>query len=138
MKTKNMTFSEALEAMKQGYEVAREGSNWGLLKYDRHSLKLNEDGLIVDNKDFPIDMLPVCDIIATDWGIYNKPNPEPQFEIGELVMMRNDDNDEWGVKHFARLKKGSDYPFCSISGVSYAQCAKFDKGIVFTNKPAKQ
>lgn len=27
-------------------------------------------------------------IIATDFEIYTEPKPEPQFEIGELVMMR--------------------------------------------------
>ena len=135
-----MTFSEALEAMKQGYEVAREDSNWGLLKCDRHSLKLNEDGLIVDNKDFPIDMLPVCDIIATDWGIYNKPNPEPQFEIGELVMMSDSDAFVWEAKHFSHKVDAVEggFRYRAIDGSIYRQCAKFDKDIVFTNKPVKK
>lgn len=77
MKTENMTFSEALEAMKQGYKVKR------------------------------------------------------------LVMMRDRIDLKWFPEHFAHYEPKKEVPYMAISGRDYVQCAKFDKDIVFTNKPAK-
>lgn len=136
MKTENMTFSEAYETMKQGYEVERKNPHWRLRKLNRHSLKLNEGGLIVDNKNEPIIHLPINDVLAIDWGIYTEPKPEPQFEIGELVMMREDESRKWIPQHFART--GSDGYYYPMSGDFFKHCAKFDKNIIFTDKPAKQ
>lgn len=69
--------------------------------------------------------------------IHEEPNPEPQFEIGELVMMRLTNHDSWTPEYFSHksLKEESYY---SMSGRLYNHCVKFDKDIVFTNKPAKQ
>lgn len=68
--------------------------------------------------------------------IINYTKPQSQFEIGELVMMRDFDDEIWEPEHFAKTfdSKG---PNCyqSIGGSIYCQCAKFDKDIVFTNKP---
>lgn len=81
--------------------------------------------------------------IADIYGIkkiyaYEEPKHEPQFEIGELVMMRDEDSHLWMPKHFSHKEKdGCFYPI-SDSYHNYKQCAKFDKDIVFTNKPAKQ
>lgn len=68
--------------------------------------------------------------------IINYTKPQSQFEIGELVMMRDSDDEIWEPIHFAKKSnfRGMDC-YQSISGGSYAQCAKFDKDIVFTDKP---
>lgn len=76
-------------------------------------------------------------IFATDWEIYNEPKPEPKFEIGELVMMRDRIDLKWFPEHFAHYEPKKEVPYMAISGRDYVQCAKFDKDIVFTNKPAK-
>lgn len=65
--------------------------------------------------------------------IINYTKPQSQFEIGELVMMRNNDDEVWRPKHFSQ--KLSNNQYSAISGANYSQCAKFDKDIVFTNKP---
>lgn len=124
MKTENMTFSEALEAMKQGYKVRRE--DW-------------EDGLyrVMAFNSFTIIENSNGENIIADWGIYNEPKPEPQFEIGELVMMRDRIDSKWFPEHFAHYEPKKEVPYMAISGRDYVQCAKFDKDIVFTNKPAK-
>lgn len=126
-----MTFSEALEAMKQGYKVKRKVWGEGLYIFMKEEI-FNEK--YETCKTFCSKM-----IIATDWEIYNEPKPEPQFEIGELVMMRDNDTDMWQPKHFAFAKEGKSngYNYQSMSGSWYVQCAKFDKDIVFTDKPAK-
>lgn len=130
MKTNNMTFSEALEAMKQGYKVRREC--WNNCKY----LFIDEEYFITNSDNDLIDKIRVDLILATDWEIYNEPKPEPQFEIGELVMMRDGCYDIWRPRHFAR-KNESRKPFETMNGSYHMECAKFDKDIVFTNKPAK-
>lgn len=130
MKTENMTFSEALEAMKQGYKVRREDWEDGLYRV----MAFNSFTIIENSNGENIIAEYVSNILATDWGIYNEPKPEPQFEIGELVIMRNENMGIWRPKHFA-IKRESQYE--SIDGFLYKQCAKFDKDIVFTNKPAK-
>lgn len=85
MKTENMTFSEALEAMKQGYKVRREDWEDGLYRV----MAFNSFTIIENSNGENIIAEYVSNILATDWGIYNEPKPEPQFEIGELVMMRD-------------------------------------------------
>lgn len=136
MKTENMTFSEALEAMKQGYKV-RIKDSWGKTEYlvldnDNNTI-VDEDG--EDKICFTKGMLE-----ATNWEIYTDTKPEPQFEIGELVMMKKEDYDKWYPKFFAKSEDGWDGTrYCAISETTlYKQCAKFDKDIVFTNKPAKE
>lgn len=58
-----------------------------------------------------------------------------QFEVGELVMMRQEDYDRWYPKFFAKYNSESIVPYSAISEVThYKQCAKFDKDIVFTKK----
>lgn len=132
MKTENMTFSEALEAMKQGYKVKR--ASWSV-----GYIYLKNTNIVIDDCDNGFESVSIDYIFATDWEIYNEPKPEPQFEIGELVMMRDSDTDMWQPKHFAFAKEGKSdrYNYQSMSGFWYIQCAKFDKDIVFTNKPAK-
>lgn len=127
MKTENMTFSEALEAMKQGYRVRRNTASWKHIEFIciESNAIVNNDGDIMD-----ITM----SVLDNDWEIYNEPKPEPQFEIGELVMMRNEDVGIWKPKHFANKQESQ---YLSIDSFLYKQCAKFDKDIVFTNKPAK-
>lgn len=66
---------------------------------------------------------------------------EMQFEIGELVMVRNNDKEKWQPKHFERYGPGFSglYKTMYGDGHSYfSQCAKYDKDIVFTNKPVKK
>lgn len=129
MKTENMTFSEALEAMKQGYKIKR------MCWIDSYIyLKNNEIVTIVNNNEFK--GVNIDNILDTDWEIYNEPKPEPQFEIGELVMMRDKDNEQWFPRHFARV--GAEGFYQSMGGSYKKQCAKFDKDIVFTNKPVKK
>lgn len=125
-----MTFSEALEAMKQGCKVRRKEWEDGLYRamvFCSYSIIENSNGenIIAESG---------ANILATDWEIYNEPKPEPKFEIGELVMMRNEDVEIWRPKHFAMNQKSQ---CVAIDGSCYRQCAKFDKDIVFTNKPAK-
>lgn len=122
-----MTFSEALEAMKQGYKVKRASWTAGYIY-------LKNKDIIYDDCYNKFEGVSIDYIFATDWQIYNEPKPEPQFEIGELVIMRNENMGIWRPKHFA-IKRESQYE--SIDGFLYKQCAKFDKDIVFTNKPAK-
>lgn len=69
--------------------------------------------------------------------IYEYSKTEPQFEIGELVMMRDNDDESWAPEYFAR-KTDTELPYETISKMYYRQCVKFDKDIVFTNKPAKK
>lgn len=122
-----MTFSEALEAMKQGYKVKRASWSAGYIY-------LKNKDIVYDDCDNKFEGVSIDYIFATDWEIYNEPKPEPQFEIGELVIMRNENVGIWKPKHFA-IKRESEYE--SIDGFLYKQCAKFDKDIIFTNKPAK-
>lgn len=65
MKTENMTFSEALEAMKQGYKVKRASWTAGYI--------------YLKNKDIVYDDVSIDYIFATDWEIYNEPKPEPKL-----------------------------------------------------------
>lgn len=81
-----MTFSEALEAMKQGYKVRREDWEDGLYRV----MAFNSFTIIENSNGENIIAEYVSNILATDWEIYNEPKPEPQFEIGELVMMRDE------------------------------------------------
>ncbi len=81
MKTENMTFSEALEAMKQGYKVKRASWTAGYIY-------LKNKDIVYDDCDNKFDGVSIDYIFATDWEIYNEPKPEPKFEIGELVMMQ--------------------------------------------------
>ena len=126
MKTENMTFSEALEAMKQGYKVRREDGLYRVMAFNSFTIIENSNGenIIAEY---------VSNILATDWGIYN----EPKFEIGELVMMRDRIDLKWFPEHFAHYEPKKEVPYMAISGRDYVQCAKFDKDIVFTNKQAK-
>lgn len=62
-------------------------------------------------------------------------NLDLSFEIGELVMMRTNNENKWIPKHYARY---IDYLYESMDNEHHSQCAKFDKDIVFTNKPAKK
>lgn len=130
MKTENMTFSEALEAMKQGYKVKRASWTAGYIY-------LKNKDIVYDDCDNKFDGVSIGYIFATDWEIYNEPKPEPKFEIGELVMMRDRIDLKWFPEHFAHYEPKKEVPYMAISGRDYVQCAKFDKDIVFTNKPAK-
>ena len=67
--------------------------------------------------------------------IINYTKPQSQFEIGEPVMMRDDENSKWYPEHFAKYSPERDVPYLAISGRDYMECVKFDKDIVFTNKP---
>lgn len=130
MKTENMTFSEALEAMKQGYKVKRASWTAGYIY-------LKNKDIVYDDCDNKFDGVSIDYIFATDWEIYNEPKPEPKFEIWELVMMRDRIDSKWFPEHFAHYEPKKEVPYMAISGRDYVQCAKFDKDIVFTNKPAK-
>lgn len=130
MKTENMTFSEALEAMKQGHKVRKK--DWSNLDY-----LVLKNGKIINNYESDWTYLCIELPIINNWEIYNEPNPEPKFEIGELVMMRDRIDSKWFPEHFAHYEPKKEVPYMAISGRDYVQCAKFDKDIVFTNKPAK-
>lgn len=133
MKTENMTFSEALEAMKQGYKVRRKDWEDGLYR----AMVFHPYPKIENSNGENIIAEYLSNILATDWEIYNEPKPESQFEIGELVMMRDEISSKWFPEHFAHYEPKREAPYMAISGKDYVQCAKFDKDIVFTNKPAK-
>lgn len=126
-----MTFSEALEAMKQGHKVRRE--HW-----DNYQYLLIDESYIINAENEYVNKIGKDSLLATDWEIYNKPKPEPEFEIGELVMMRDRIDLKWFPEHFAHYEPKKEVPYMAISGRDYVQCAKFDKDIVFTNKPAKK
>ena len=126
-----MTFSEALEAMKQGYKVRRASWSTGYIY-----LKNNET--IIDDGGITFEGIIIDNLLATDWEIYNEPKPEPQFEIGELVMMRDNNANIWRPEYFAREGKSNECNYQSMTGAWYVECAKFDKDIVFTNKPVKK
>lgn len=93
--------------------------------------------IVYDDCDNKFDGVSIDYIFATDWEIYNEPKPEPKFEIWELVMMRDRIDLKWFPEHFAHYEPKKEVPYMAISGRDYVQCAKFDKDIVFTNKPAK-
>lgn len=66
---------------------------------------------------------------------------EIQFKIGEVVMVRNDDTEEWKPKRFERYGPGFSGLYKTMYGDGHSyfrQCAKYDKDIVFTNKPVKK
>lgn len=130
MKTENMTFSEALEAMKQGYRVRRNTASWKHIEF----ICIESNAIVTNDGDIMDITMSVLD---NDWEIYNEPKSEPQFEIGELVMMRDEISSKWFPEHFAHYEPKREVPYMAISGKDYVQCAKFDKDIVFTNKPAK-
>ena len=130
MKTENMTFSEALEAMKRGYKVR----NTEFFGTDFYWFIKND--MVFDSDGYEIHRVHIGYINAP-WEIYNEPKPKPQFEIGELVMMRDNDDEDWIPEYFAR-KTDAELPYDTIGKVYYRYCAKFDKDIVFTNKPAKK
>lgn len=134
MKTDNMTFSEALEAMKQGYKVRRKEWDNNAVAKDDYLCIIGNMLMNSDRQFFSVLKSEI--ILATDWEIYTEPKPEPQFEIGELVMMRNNDNETWMPEYFAR-KTDTELPYQTIGQIYYRQCAKLDKDIVFTNKPVK-
>ena len=115
MKTENMTFSEALEAMKQGYKVRREDGLYRVMAFNSFTIIENSNGenIIAEY---------VSNILATDWGIYN----EPKFEIGELVMMRDRIDLKWFPEHFAHYEPKKEVPYMAISGRDYVQCAKLN------------
>lgn len=129
-----MTFSEALEAMKQGYKVRRKDWEDGLYRV----MAFNSFTIIENSNGENIIAEYVSNILATDWGIYNEPKPEPQFEIGELVMMRDNNANIWRPEYFAREGKSNECNYQSMTGAWYVECAKFDKDIVFTNKLVKK
>lgn len=131
MKTENMTFSEALEAMKQGYKVKR--ASWSV-----GYIYLKNTNIVIDDCDNGFESVSIDYIFATDWEIYNEPKPEPQFEIGELVMMRDNNANIWRPEYFAREGKSNECNYQSMTGAWYVECAKFDKDIVFTNKLVKK
>lgn len=103
MKTENMTFSEALEAMKQGHKVNRkEWYNNAVTKDDYLCVIGN---LLMNSDRRPFSALKSEIILATDWQIYTEPKPEPQFEIGELVMVRDSDDENWTPEYFSRKNR---------------------------------
>lgn len=130
---KGMTFSEALEVMKQGYKVRRQ--SWPITE----CWLTVQNGNICDGTGTTYSAIQSENILANDWEIYNKSQNEPQFEIGELVMMRDLDSEIWEPKHFAKEDNTNrNFPYLAIGGTEYRQCAKFDKDIVFTDKPVKK
>lgn len=131
MKTENMTFSEALEAMKRGYKVR----NTEFFGTDFYWFIKND--MVFDSDGYEIHRVPIGYINAP-WEIYNEPKPKPQFEIGELVMMRDNDDNDWEPVFFKAYINGLPKPYYPMYDDAYAQCAKFDKDIVFTNKPTKK
>lgn len=66
MKTNNMTFGEALEAMKQGYKIKRQ--TWGDRKIYYH-IEGSEIKSCSGNSAVAINCTA---IMATDWEIYDE------------------------------------------------------------------
>jgi hypothetical protein len=89
MKTENMTFSEALEAMKQGYKVKRASWTAGYIYLKNKDIVYDDcdnkfDGVSIDyifatDCDNKFDGVSIDYIFATDWEIYNEPKPEPKL-----------------------------------------------------------
>lgn len=67
MKTENMTFNEAVKAMKRGYSVVRDEYRWR--KYRPRGVSFNKKGHVVNNTN-RVSYFSYEDIIATDWKIY--------------------------------------------------------------------
>lgn len=128
MKTTDMSFDEALVAMKQGYKVRRKA--WKIKENSIYVCKNKLMSSIVGACD--VDNLHSDEIMATDWEICDI--PKTTFEVGELVMVRVKDNFEWYPAHFAR-KIGDMYQ--TMTGDQYRYCAKMDKDILFTTNPVK-
>jgi len=136
MKTENMTFGEALKAMEQGHKVRRKEWYNNAETKDDYLCIIGNTLKNIDGQ--PFSYLKSEIILATDWEICTESKPWSQFEIGELVMMRDSVRDIWLPKFFSRYHEDKGY-YTAISSIPpYKYCAKFDKDIVFTNKPEKQ
>lgn len=68
-KTENMTFSEAVEAMKQGYTVFRDVYIWR--EYRPRGVRMNRNGKVVSRAN-RVSYFSYEDITATDWEIYRE------------------------------------------------------------------
>ena len=68
-KTENMTFSEAVEAMKQGYTVFRDVYVWR--EYRPRGVRMNRNGKVVSRAN-RVSYFSYEDITATDWEIYRE------------------------------------------------------------------
>lgn len=130
MKTTDMSFDEALVAMKQGYKVRRKA--W---KIKENVMCISDNKLLYDITvaTSNVDNLNSDEIMATDWEVCGSV-PDITFEIGEMVMVRAENNFEWYPAHFAR-KIGDMYQM--MTGDQYRYCAKMDKNILFTTNPVK-
>jgi hypothetical protein len=51
--------------------------------------------------------------------------PAPTFQPGQLVLVRDHDEDCWELAHFAYYEDGADFPYNLISGGSYRFCISF-------------
>ena len=131
MKRIGMTFGEALEVMKQGYKVRRQSQ---LITECWLTVR---NGNICDDTGTTYSDIQSENILANDWEIYNKSQNEPQFEIGELVMVRSHQTKIWNPKFFSFFEDGLYYGI-DDDVLGYPFCAKFDKDIVFTDKPVKK
>lgn len=78
MKTENMTFSEALEAMKQGYKVKRASWTAGYIY-------LKNKDIVYDDCDNKFDGVSIDYIFATDWEIYNEQSPNRSLKLGNWL-----------------------------------------------------
>ena len=68
-KTENMTFSEAVEAMKQGCTVFRDVYIWR--EYRPRGVRMNRNGKVVSRAN-RVSYFSYEDITATDWEIYRE------------------------------------------------------------------
>ena len=68
-KIENMTFSEAVEAMKQGYTVFRDVYVWR--EYRPRGVRMNRNGKVVSRAN-RVSYFSYEDITATDWEIYRE------------------------------------------------------------------
>lgn len=64
-----MTFSEAVEAMKQGYTVFRDVYTWR--EHRPRGVRMNRNGKVV-NRAKGVSYFSYDDITATDWKIYRE------------------------------------------------------------------
>lgn len=123
-----MNVYEALKLALQGYKVRP--TIWNKCRFITF-----ENGHFIDEANRIVVILPIEVIIEDFWEVYRGECP---FKIGELVLMRDGDLDEWDPKRFCKYapEENPIYTYQSIDGMWFKKCIKFDENIVFTNKPA--
>lgn len=100
---------EALKLALQGYKVRP--TIWNKCRFITF-----ENGHFIDEANRIVVILPIEVIIEDFWEVYRGECP---FKIGELVLMRDGNLDEWYPKHFCKYapEENPIYAYQSIDGM---------------------